>query len=75
MRDASMWLTFIIERAPRSNAMYSGVSVFIMQLLGAKGIGGKAHVRPDLVEQRADGDTRFSCARPPGHDGESSPDG
>ena len=51
-----MWLTFIMESAPEQRHVLRRLGVFIVQLFGAKGIGGETHVRPDLVEQRADGD-------------------
>jgi hypothetical protein len=52
-----MWLTFIMESAPlQQRHVLRRLGVFIVQLFGAEGIGGETHVRPDLVEQRADGD-------------------
>jgi hypothetical protein len=44
------------KRPPEQRHVLGRLGVFVVQLLGTEGIGGETHVRPDLVEQRADGD-------------------
>jgi hypothetical protein len=55
------------ERPPEQRHVLRRLGVFVVQLFGAEGIGGEAHVRPDLVEQRADGDAHgfLALARRP----------